>query len=125
MCPTPRSLQVSGPGHRKGKGVGKQTHADNAVPHAYGPGQIMDEINPRDPAFDPAEYIPETGSIVFQDGLTGRGRYDTLNQILGALLDARDVGRTSVTGGCGSPSITTPSTIAGGASKTWDWGQPD
>ena len=48
---------LSGPGHGKGKGVGKQTHAARAVDDAYGPGPIMDEINPRAPTFDPAEYI--------------------------------------------------------------------
>ena len=36
---------LSGPGHGKGKGVGKQTHAARAVEDAYGPGPIMDEIN--------------------------------------------------------------------------------
>ncbi|CAE7624089.1 unnamed protein product, partial [Symbiodinium pilosum] len=40
---------LSGPGHGKGKGVGKQTQA---VEDAYGPGPIMDEVNPRDPLFD-------------------------------------------------------------------------
>ena len=106
-------------GHGKGKGVGKQTHADNAVPDAYGPGQILDEINPRDPAFDPAEYIPETGSIVYLDGLTGRGRYDTLNQIFRCIVRCPRCRRTSVTGGCGSRSIITPNIIAGGASRAW------
>ena len=77
---------LSLPGHGRGKGVPKQTNADNAVPDACGPGQIMDEVNPRDPAFDPAEYIPDTGSIVFQDGLTGRGRYETLNQIFRCIV---------------------------------------
>ena len=82
MCPTPRSPQKppSGPGHGKGKGVGKQTHAANP------PGPIMDEINRRDPDFDPAEYIPNFGSIIFQDGLTGRGRYDTHNQIFRCIV---------------------------------------
>ena len=56
---------LSGPSHRKGKGVGKQTHADRAVADAWGVGPIMDEINPRDPQFDPAEYVPHIGSIVF------------------------------------------------------------
>ena len=50
---------LSGPGHGKGKGVRKQTHAAVAVQDAYGTGQIMDEENPRDPLFDPAEYIPQ------------------------------------------------------------------
>ena len=35
---------LSGPGHGKGKGVGKQTHAAMAVQDAYGPGQILDEV---------------------------------------------------------------------------------
>ena len=60
---------LSGPGHGKGKGVGKQTHAAHAVQDAFGTGPIMDEVNPRDPLFDPAdpaEYIPNTGSIIFE-----------------------------------------------------------
>ena len=77
---------LSGPGHGKGKGVGKQTHAARAVDDAYGPGPIMDEINPRAPTFDPAEYIPHVGSIIFQEGLTGRGRYDTHNQIFRCIV---------------------------------------
>ena len=110
----PRAL--SGPGH----GKGKQTHAANTVQDAYGAGPIMDEVNPRDPMFDPAEYIPNTGSIVFEEGLTGRGRYDTLNQIFRCIVRCpRCRGPIYVTGGCGSPSITTPSITAGGASKIW------
>ena len=35
---------LSGPGHGKGKGVGKQTHAAHAVQDAYGTGPIMDEV---------------------------------------------------------------------------------
>ena len=46
----------------------------------------MDEVNPRDPLFDPAEYIPHNGSIIFEDGLTGRGRYDTHNQIFRCIV---------------------------------------
>ena len=72
---------LRGPGHGASKGIGKQSHADRPIQDAYGPGPIMDEVNPRDPDFDPAEYIPEIGSIIFEEGLTGRGRYDTLNQI--------------------------------------------
>ena len=34
-------------------------------------------------------------------------------------LGALAAGPICVIGGCGSPSITTPSTIAGGASKIW------
>ena len=60
---------LSGPGH--GKGVGKASHADRAIQDAYGAGPIVDEINPRDPAF---KYIPEIGSFFFEEGLTGRGR---------------------------------------------------
>ena len=55
-----RSLQ--GRYHGGSKGVGKATHADRAIHDAYGAGPIVDEINPRDPDFDPAEYIPEIGS---------------------------------------------------------------
>ena len=72
---------LRGPGHGASKGIGKQSHADRPVQDAYGSGPIMDEVNPRDPDFDPEEYIPEIGSIIFEEGLTGRGRYDTLNQI--------------------------------------------
>ena len=76
----PDSQKVSG-----AKGVGKQTHAAHAVQDAYGAGPIMDEVNPRDPMFDP-EYIPNTGSIIFEEGLTGRGRYDTLSQIFRCIV---------------------------------------
>ena len=72
---------LRGSGYGASTGIGKQSHADRAVQDSYGPGPIVDEINPRDPDFDPAEYIPEIGSIIFEEGLTGRGRYDTLNQI--------------------------------------------
>ena len=77
---------LSGPGHGKGKGVGKQTHAAKAVEDAYGPGPIMGEINSRDPLFDPAEYIPHFGSVIFQDGLTGKTRYDTHNQLFRCIV---------------------------------------
>ena len=53
---------LRGPGHGASKGIGKQSHADRPIQDAYGSGPIMDEVNPRDPDFDPAEYIPE---IVF------------------------------------------------------------
>ena len=62
--------------------MGKATHADRAIHDAYGTGPIVDEINPR----DPAEYITKIGSIVFEEGLTGRGRYDTLNQIFRCIV---------------------------------------
>ena len=77
---------LSGPGHGGSKGVGKATHVDRAIHDAYGTGPIVDEINPRDPDFDPAEYIPEIGLIVFEEGLTGRGRYDTLSQIFRCIV---------------------------------------
>ena len=73
--------------------MGKQTHAAMAVQDAYGTGQIMDEVNPRDPLFDPAKYIPNSGSIIFEEGLTGRGRYDTHNQIFRCIVTPSLQGR--------------------------------
>ena len=77
---------LCGPGHGKGKGVGKYSHAMHPQADAWGPGDIMARVNPRDPAIDPAEFIPEMGSITYQEGLTGRGRYDTWNGIFRCVI---------------------------------------
>ena len=77
---------LKGPGHGKGKGVGKQTHAENVRSDAFGPGDIMARLNPRDPLIDPADFIPEFGSTYFVEGLTGRGRYDTFNHIFRCII---------------------------------------
>ncbi len=73
---------ISGPGHSvASKGAGKGVHADNARDDLLGPGPILDSYDPKRPGFDPGRYIPDVGSIVFVDGLSGRGRWDTRNEI--------------------------------------------
>ena len=47
----------------------------------YGPGDILDDEDPKDPRFDPKRFIPNFGAIIFEEGVTGRGRYDTHNEI--------------------------------------------
>ena len=54
-----------------------------------------------------------------KNGLTDRPDTIHTTKSSGVSLGALTVGPICVLGGCGSPSIITPSTIAGGASKIW------
>ena len=79
---------LSGPGHDKGsgKGVGKATHAAHSHQDRYGPGPVLDDVDPKDPRFDPSEFIPNFGSISFEENITGRGRHDTHNEIFRCII---------------------------------------
>ena len=118
MCQTPRSPQ----GRQGALAMARASAWGSRPTHldAYGPGPIMDEVNPRDPLFDPAEYIPHNGSIIFEPRVSQVGADMILGMRYSVVsLDVPAAGTICVIGGCGSPSINTPSTTAGGASKIW------
>ena len=71
---------------RAGKAVGKATHTAHAIQDSYGPGDILDDEDPKDPRFDPKRFIPNFGAIIFEEGITGRGRYDTKNEIFRCII---------------------------------------